>query len=115
MTANQYQQEVENVANQFIPGGQNRICCIFSDNTAACIKARELNEATYRGVASINDATHLVDLLMKDIGKLKWIQEVIDIVVRISTIFHQKKNLRDLFKELAAIRNHEVSSYNKEK
>lgn len=118
MNAEEYQEEVEKCISEFVPNPKKAhysICCIVSDKTVVCIKVHINYSKNHRGVVSINDTNHLIDLLMEDVGKLDWISEVINAVTTIFTCFYQKKKFRDIYKQLSAIHNFEVSTFNRER
>ena len=71
MTSKAYQEEVETVMNEF--GSHDRICAVISDNTACCMIAREIYSKKYKGLVSVNDATHFIDQKVQTISTLSLI------------------------------------------
>ena len=90
--AREYVCIIEKVLSQF--GLGNRICAITSDNTQACINAREMFASEHPGCFSINDQSHVADLLIENVSELEWIGTVIERVSHIVTIVHSHKKLK---------------------
>lgn len=65
-TSNAYVDIVTNLMGEY--GGFERICTVTSDNEQACINTR---------MAVTEKDPGLLDLLMKDLGKPPWINQVI--------------------------------------
>lgn len=92
MTGDKYQSEVEKVMEEY--GGHSRICAVTSDNTSACVKARRLYAEKFKGVVSCNDQCHAIDLLIKAVCELDWIEEVLTAVGEIANAISSHAKLK---------------------
>lgn len=110
MTAVRYQSEVEGIMKEF--GGHRNICAITTDNTSACVNARKIYQRKYAGIVSVGDQPHIVDLAMKDIGKIQWIKDAIKSVATISTELHKYPKLLSLYRQLTKVENETIRKVN---
>lgn len=56
--------------------GSNRVVQVIMDNTSSCQTAKELLEDDYPDIYATNCSSHVLDLLLEDIGKFPWAKEV---------------------------------------
>lgn len=97
---------VEEVMGRY--GGMSRIAGVTSDNTAACINAREMLTERRYGLSHANDQAHAPDLLMEDIGKLDWVGSILKKRNDMVTGVRSRKRLLGRLRELAMIHGSEL-------
>ena len=74
-----YLQIVEKTLDSYQIG--DRVCAITSDNTQSCINTRQMFASRNRGSFSVNDQSHVADLLIENVSELGWMATVIDKVL----------------------------------
>ena len=89
--ATEYVKIIEKVMGDF--GGLKRVCGIASDSARACVNARNALARKYPGLIGMQDRAHVADLLMKDIGKLDFVSDIIDKVNMLVVETRDKRKL----------------------
>lgn len=97
MGAAEYVRIIERVMTEY--GGLRRICGVASDSARACVNARDSLSRKYRGLIGIQDQAHVANLLMKDIGKLAFVKDVLDKVNMLAVETKGKRKLLHFVKE----------------
>ena len=72
---------------------------MVSDNASNCEAMGRMVEAEFPKIVWTPCASHSLDLLMKDMGSLPWIKEVVDQALRIVTFFSNKHKVLSMFRE----------------
>ena len=87
-----YLQIVEKTLDSYQIG--DRVCAITSYNIQSCINTRQLFASRNRGSFSVNEQSHVADLLIENVSELGWMATVIDKVGHIVTMVHSHKMLK---------------------
>jgi hypothetical protein len=77
-------------------GGVEIFGGVASDNTSSSVNARDLLAEKNPGLVSLQDQSHAADLLLEDIGKLRWSKEIIESATFVSNYVRAKAKLRAL-------------------
>lgn len=75
-----------------------QVAAIASDNTASTRNARSLIIETCPGIVALQDQAHAANLLMKDVCKLKFVDETLRKVCTVSTFVRERLLLKALSK-----------------
>ena len=108
MDSSAYITVVENVIAKF--GGMHRICAITSDSAQCCVNAKNAVMRAYPKLVGVQDQAHVADLLMKDVGSVGWIKEVLEKVSFTSKCVRGKKKLLARFREKMEIFNTRIKT-----
>lgn len=65
-------------------GGQTNFNAVGSGNAAACLEMRRLVTANNPGLVSLNDQSHVANLLLGDLSKISWMKNVVQTAVTVS-------------------------------
>lgn len=80
-------------------GMDGRICAVTSDNEQSCINARRMFTEAYGGSWSVNDQSHVADLIIENVAELDWMEDVIESVSHIVSTVHSHKKLKNRLAE----------------
>ena len=72
---------------------------VITDNASNCRRMGRLMQKDYPSIMWTPCASHCIDLLMEDIGKLSWVKEVVEIATSIVTFFTTKVKVLAIFRE----------------
>ena len=78
---------------------------IFSDRAQACVKAKTLLASKHVGMVMVQDQAHAADLLMSDLGKITWVEEVLSKVNNIVQALRSNRKLLSRYKDLIDVYN----------
>jgi hypothetical protein len=78
-------------------GGVQIFGGVASDNTSSSVNARDLLAEKNPGLVSLQDQSHAADMLLEDIGKLRWSKEIIESTTFVSNCVRAKVKLRALY------------------
>lgn len=65
---------VQNVLEPF--RGVKGFAAIITDNNQSCVNVRSRVNQNYPGIVSLNDQSHVSDLLVENISKFPWVESV---------------------------------------
>lgn len=83
--------------------GKENVVQVVTDNASNCKKMGEMVEANYPNIVWTPCASHCLDLLIEDIGKLTWIKPIVADCERITTFFCKKHQALALFRKYSTI------------
>lgn len=72
---------------------------MVTDNASNCVSMGSLLEAEFPNIVWTPCASHCLDLLMEDIGKMKWVDEIATQAASIVTFFTTKHKALAMFRE----------------
>lgn len=76
---------------------------VVTDNASNCRKMGRLVEAEFKHIRWTPCASHCLNLLMKDIGKLDWVKRVVSQALSIVNFFTKKVKVLAIFREHSSL------------
>ena len=76
---------------------------VVTDNASNCRRMGRLLEAEFKSIVWTPCASHCLDLLMEDVGKLRWVQRIVEKAKAIVTFFTQKVKVLAMFREHSSL------------
>ena len=81
-----------------------------TDNASNCASMGKMVEAEFPNIVWTPCASHSIDLLMEDIGKLPWVQLIVDEAISIVTFFTTKYKVLGMFRAHSSLELKKPSS-----
>ena len=78
---------------------QENVIQVVTDNASNCRKMGRLVEAEFKHIRWTPCASHCLNLLIKDIGKLDWVKRVVSQALSIVNFFTKKVKVLAIFRE----------------
>ena len=79
--------------------GIENVVQVITDNASNCRRMGHLLEAEFPTIMWTPCASHCLDLLMEDVGKLRWVKRVVRLATSIVTFFTVKVKVLAMFRE----------------
>ena len=76
---------------------------VIIDNASNCHHMGRLLEAEFPSIVWTPCASHCLDLLMEDIGKLRWVKRLVRQAISIVTFFTMKVKVLAMFREHSSV------------
>ena len=83
---------------------------VITDNASNCRHMGHLLEAEFPSIVWTPCASHCLDLLMEDIGKLRWVKRLVRQAISIVTFFTMKVKVLAMFREHSSLELKKPSS-----
>ena len=83
---------------------------VITNNASNCRHMGRLLEAEFPSIVWTPCASHCLDLLMEDIGKLRWVKRVVQQAISIVTFFTMKVKVLATFREHSSLELKKPSS-----
>ena len=76
---------------------------VVTDNASNCRKMGRMVEAEFKNIRWTPCASHCLNLLMKDIGKLDWVKRVTTYALSIVNFYTKKVKVLAIFREYSPL------------
>ena len=83
---------------------------VVTENASNCASMGNMVEAEFPNIVWTPCASHSLDLLMEDIGKLPWVQLIVDEAISIVTFFTTKYKVLGMFRAHSSLELKKPSS-----